>query len=52
MAWGVTNEEEVIKAFEEKTKFKVIETGVRLDESGVLRASSDGLVGEDYVVEV
>ena len=52
VAWGVTNEEEAIKAFEEKTKLQVIETGVWLDESGVLGASPDGLVGEDHVVEV
>ena len=37
VAWGVTNE--------------VVETGVWLDESGVLGASPDRLVGEDHVLE-
>jgi len=30
---------------------KVVDTGVWLDESGVLGASPDGLVGEDHVLE-
>lgn len=52
VAWGITNEEEAIKAFQEKTQLQVVETGVWLDESGVLGASPDGLVGEDHVLEV
>ena len=52
MAWGVTNEAEAIKAFTAKIHLEVVETGVWLDESGVLGASPVGLVGEDHVLEV
>lgn len=51
VAWGVTNEAEAIKTFTAKTHLEVAETGVWLDESGVLGASPDGLVGEDHVLE-
>ena len=51
VAWGVTNEAEAIKAFTAKIHLEVVETGVWLDESGVLVASPDGLVGEDHVLE-
>ena len=51
MAWGVTNEAEAIKTFTAKTHLEVVETGVWLDESGVLGASPDELVGEDHVLE-
>ena len=51
VAWGVTNEAEAIKAFTAKIHLEVVETGVWLDESGVLGASPDGLVGEDHVLE-
>ena len=51
MAWGVTNEAEAIKAFTAKIHLEVVETGVWLDESGVLGASPDRLVGEDHVLE-
>jgi len=51
VAWGVTNEVEAIKAFTANTHLKVVDTGVWLDESGVLGASPDGLVGEDHVLE-
>ena len=50
--WGVTNEAEAIKSFENYSKNKVIQTGLWLDESGVLGASPDGLVGDNYVLEV
>ena len=51
VAWGVTNEAEAIKTFTAKTHLEVVETGLWLDESGVLGASPDGLVGEDHVLE-
>lgn len=51
VAWGVTIEAETIKTFTAKTHLEVVETGVWLDESGVLGASPDGLVGEDHVLE-
>ena len=51
VAWGVTNEAEAIKAFTANTHLEVVDTGVWLDESGVLGASPDGLVGEDHVLE-
>lgn len=49
--WGVSNESEALKAFERKTGLQVKETGVWLDESGLLGASPDGLVGDDSVLE-
>ena len=51
VAWGVRNEAEAIKTFTAKTHLEVVETGEWLDESGVLGASPDGLVGEDHVLE-
>ena len=51
VAWGVTNKAEAIKTFTVKTHLEVVETGVWLDESGILGASPDGLVGEDHVLE-
>jgi len=50
--WGVTNEEEAIKAFKKLTGLPVEETGVWLDKSGVLGASPDGFVGRNHVLEV
>ena len=49
--WGVTNEPEALKAFSLKTGLQVTETGVWLDESGILGASPDGLVEDDSVLE-
>ena len=49
--WGVTNEPEALKAFTAKTGLQVVETGVWLDESGLLGASPDGLVGDESVLE-
>ena len=51
VAWGVTNEAEAIKTFTAKTDLEVVETGVWLDESGILGASPDGLVSEDHVLK-
>ena len=49
--WGVNNEAEAIKEFEKKTGLKVKETGIWLDESGILGASPDGLVEANAVLE-
>ena len=49
VAWGVTHEAEAIKTFTAKTHLEVVETGVWFDESGVLGASPDGLVGEMFL---
>ena len=48
--WGVNNEAEGLKEFERQTKLSVQETGIWLDESWLLGASPDGLVGDDAVV--
>ena len=50
--WGVNNEAEAIKAFTNLTAKTVQETGLWLDGSGILGASSDGIVDEDSVLEV
>ena len=50
--WGVHNENEAISKFEEVTGCTCVHTGLWLDESGVLGASPDGLVGDDCVLEV
>ena len=52
VAWGVTNEAEAIKEFTKQTKLQVVQTGLWLDESGILGASPDGLVDSNYVLEV
>lgn len=44
--WGIANEQEGIKAFEEATGMKVRGSGLWLADSGILGASPDGLVGE------
>ena len=48
---GVNNEAEAIKEFEKQTGLKVKETGIWLDESGILGASPDGLVEANAVLE-
>lgn len=48
---GVTNEPEALKALTSKTGLRVVETGVWLDESGLLGASPDHLVEDDSVLE-
>lgn len=52
VVWGVINEVEVIKIFIVKIYFEVVEIGVWFDELGVFGVFFDGLVGEDYVLEV
>ena len=51
IAWGADNEEMAIKAFTALTGLVPVQTGVWLHEPGVLRASPDGLVGDDAVLE-
>ena len=50
--WGTTNENEAVKTFVMQTGLPVEETGVWLDQSGVLGASPDGFVGQNHVLEV
>lgn len=50
--WGTNNEKEAVKYFVLQTGLPVEETGLWLDESGVLGASPDGLVGQNHVLEV
>ena len=50
--WGIANEQEGIKAFEEATGMKVRGSGLWLAPSGILGASPDGLVGETDIIEV
>lgn len=52
MTWGVSNENEAVKAFEQSTGLKVQETGLWLDSSGVVGASPDELIGRNSVLEV
>lgn len=49
--WGVTNEATTVKEFQESSKFQVNQTGLWLDESGILGTSPDGLNGDDCVLE-
>lgn len=50
--WGVNNEKEGMKFFVNMTGLPIKETGLWLDESGVIGASPDGLVGNNHVVEI
>lgn len=52
VAWGVDNEALAVQSFTQVTGLQPIDTGLWLDESGVLGASPDGLIGEDAVLEV
>ncbi|KAG1671735.1 Exonuclease [Nymphon striatum] len=52
VAWGVNNEAEAINKFSAVSGLEVKETGIWLEESGLLGASPDGLVGQDAVLEV
>ncbi|KAL1453433.1 hypothetical protein WDU94_007573 [Cyamophila willieti] len=44
--------EEAIQTFETKLNVKVTQTGIWLDETGMLAASPDGLLGEEAILEV
>lgn len=50
--YGRNNEQRAIRNFELLSGLKVEKTGIWLDESGILGASPDGLVGLNAVVEV
>lgn len=50
--WGVNNEKEAMKFFVDTTGLPIQETGLWLDDSGVIGASPDGLVGQNHVLEV
>lgn len=50
--WGIINENEAKKMFQQKTKLCVEESGIWLELSGMLVASPDGLVGRDALVGV
>lgn len=50
--WGETHENVAIKHFSRATNLTVLPTGIWLTPTGFLGASSDGLVGDDAVIEV
>jgi len=50
--WGKTHEKVAIRRFSEKTGHAVEKTGIWLEESGVLGASPDGLIGDEMAIEV
>ena len=50
--WGISNEQEAIKAFTTAAKMKVEETGIWLDPCGLIDAIPDGLIGTGAVLEV
>lgn len=52
MQWGIDNEPNAIKVYEDSMKQTVSPTGVWLSECGCMGASPDGLVGDDIVIEV
>ena len=52
VAWGVNNESLAIQCFSQISGIQSVETGLWLDEGGVLGASPDGLIGDDGVLEV
>jgi hypothetical protein len=52
VAWGVVNESEAVKAFTQHTGLQVNESCLWLDQSGVLGASPDGLIGSNHLLEV
>ena len=50
--WGITNDNEGKKAFQQKTDLCIEECGIWLEASGMLGASPDGLIGKDALLEV
>eukprot|EP00795_Rhopilema_esculentum_P002504 gene2504-699_t len=50
--WGVVNENEARKVFEQKTNLKVEDSGLWLELSGILGASPDGLIDENALLEI
>ena len=50
--WGIINESEAKKVFQQKTNLCIEESGLWLHLSGMLGASPDGLVGRNALLEV
>ena len=50
--WGIINENEAKKVFQQKTHLCVEESGLWLQLSGMLGASLDGLIGKNALLEV
>jgi len=50
--WGVNKEDEAIKTFSKITGLQVEKTGIWLSKSGLLGASPDGFIGNDFILEV
>lgn len=50
--WGRTHEKDGIKALKDRIANNVVSTSVWLHQSGVLGATPDGLINDEYVVEV
>ena len=50
--WGIINEEEAKKAFQEKSGLPVQESGIWLQLEGMLGASPDGLIGANGLLEI
>lgn len=50
--WGKDNEQTALQKFMEVSHLAVVPTGMWIDESGILAASPDGLIGNDAVLEI
>lgn len=50
--WGVVNENEAKRAFQELTEFPLEDTGLWLQIEGMLGASPDGLIGKNGLLEM
>ena len=50
--WGTQHEKDAVSSFSQTTGLAVNKTGIWLDDTGILGASPDGLIGDDALVEV
>ena len=50
--WGVMNEQEGVKAFQQACQVEVLDCGLPVSKSGILGASPDGFVGPSALLEV
>lgn len=50
--WGITHEHDGLKTLSHILKKEIETCGLFLSESGVLGASPDGIVDDDYIVEI
>ena len=50
--WGTQHEKDAVNSFSMTTRLAVSKTGVWLDDSGILGASPDGLIGADVLLDV